>query len=252
MADKAFVKGLNLLSALAESSHPRTLTSLAEQLSLTKSNTHRLLQTLIEEGFVRQEGDKGLYAPTLRLWELGYRIVADLDLLEVARAPMRELSAVTSETIHLSVIEGMEVIYLDKIEGNHAVRAYTHVGGHAPSWAVATGKAMLAHNAAAEARLLATAPCAAFTNTTLTGADALRDEFARIRETGIAFNRGEWRADVHGAAAPVRDARGEVIAALGISGPALRLNPTQLALYAPAVQAAAHSISVAMGWQGSA
>lgn len=249
MANKAFVKGLNLLSALSEHGKPRTLTSLAEQLGLTKSNTHRLLHTLIDTGFVRQDGEKGLYSPTLRLWEMGSRIVAGLDLMEIARVPMRDLSEETEETIHLSVLDGMEVIYLHKIEGTQAVRAYTHVGSRAPAWAVATGKAMLAHLPEAEEQLIAKTPQESFTPRTLVAEDALRAQFARIRETGIAFNAGEWRTDVCGAASPIRDARGFVIAALGISGPAIRLNTDRLHVLAPAVLAAAKRTSLALGWQ---
>lgn len=251
MADKAFVKGLNLLSALSADGKPRTLTSLAEQLSLTKSNTHRLLHTLIENGFVRQDGEKGPYSPTLRLWEMGSRIVAGLDLMEIARAPMRDLSRQTEESIHLSVLDGMEVVYLDKIEGTQAVRAYTHVGSRAPAWAVATGKVMLAHIPEAEEKLIAEATQERFTPQTLITKDALSKEFARIREAGIAFNAGEWRADVCGAAAPIRDARGFVIAALGISGPAIRLDKARLQALAPTVLSAARTMSLGLGWQAT-
>ncbi len=250
MADKAFVKGLKLLSALSESGGPRTLTSLADQLGLTKSNTHRLLHTLIEEGFVKQDGEKGLYSATLRLWEMGSRIVADLDLMGIARTPMQELSDKVGETIHLSVLDGLEVIYVDKIEATQAVRAYTNIGARAPAWAVATGKAMLAHIPAAEEALIASARRKRFSPKTLVTKDSLRAEFARIRETGIAFNNGEWRPDVCGAASPIRDARGSVIAALGISGPAIRLNAERLQGLAPAVISGALTMSRALGWQG--
>ena len=76
MADKAFIKGLNLLVALAESTEPRGLTSLATQLGLTSSNTHRLLTTLVEQGFATQDGEKGRYRSTLRMWELGSAITS--------------------------------------------------------------------------------------------------------------------------------------------------------------------------------
>lgn len=251
MADKAFIKGLRLLTALAESDEPRALTGLARQLGLTKSNTHRLLSTLIDQGFAVQEGEKGLYRPTLRLWELGAGIVGRLEVVTVARPHMAQLAAATGETVHLSALEGAEVVYLDKIEGTQAVRSYTRVGARAPAWCVATGKILLAHRSAAE-RAALYPKLAAWTPLTLSDPQRLERELAQARAAGVAFNRGEWRADVVGAAAPVFDAGGAVVAAVGISGPAMRLAGAALDAQAAAVIAAGQAIGEALGYRGGA
>lgn len=246
MTDKAFVKGLTLLSALANSPEPRALGSLAEQLGLTKSNTHRLLVTLSEQGFVMQDGEKGLYRPTLRLWELGAAIVARIDVMQVARPVMERLAARSGETVHLAQLSGEEVIYLDKIEGTQAIRAYTQIGGRAPALCVATGKAIMSWQDETEIRRVAAAVPAA-TPKTITDPDAIIHELEAARRAGVAFNRGEWRHDVAGAAAPIRDNFGKVVAAIGISGPAMRLLTGRLEDLAEEVKAAALDVSRGLG-----
>lgn len=247
MTDKAFIKGLNVLTALVESEEPRALTSLSEQLGLTKSNTHRLLNTLVEQGFATQNGEKGLYRPTLRLWELGSRIVARLNVVSIAREQMPRLAEITGETVHLSMLEGDEVVYLDKIEGTHAVRSYTKVGARAPAWCVATGKILLAHRPSEEIAALASR-LTAYTSRTLTDPERLAQELDRARRGGVAFNLGEWREDVLGAAAPIHDANGRVIAAIGISGPSLRLTQALLGQHSSSIISVGRDISHMLGY----
>lgn len=250
MANIAFVKGLNLLASLAESDEPRALTSLAEQLELTKSNTHRLLNTLVVEGFVTQNGEKGPYRPTLRLWELGAKIVSRLDVVSVARDEMSRLAEATNETVHLSMLEGDEVIYLDKIEGTQAVRSYTKVGARAPAWCVATGKIMLAYKPVEEISRIVP-KFSAYTPKTLVSLDGLIHELDKAREEGIAFNLGEWRYDVVGAAAAIRDANGKIAAAIGISGPSQRLTKELLERHGSVIISTARNISNMLGFIAS-
>lgn len=245
MADKTFVKGLDTLTALVQSDGPRTLTSLAAELGFTKSNTHRLLGTLVEQGFVAQDGEKGLYRPTLRTWELGSRIVARLDVVGIAREQMPRLAEATGETVHLSALEGSEVIYLEKIEGTHAVRSYTKVGARAPAWCVATGKIMLAFGPEEAVAALDLHP---YTRHSLTTGDALIAELRSAKQSGVAFNMGEWREDVVGAAAPIRSADGRITVAIGISGPAQRLTMKRLKHHSPLLKTVASDISRLLGY----
>lgn len=246
--DKAFTKGLKLIEALANSEEPRGVTSLASELELTKSNVHRLLATLQMQGYVRHVGVNGAYGLTSKLWELGALVTSRLELSQVAQEPMAALAAKTAETVHLSILDGCEVVYINKIESLQAIRAYSRIGGRAPAWCVATGKALLAHMPAQMIDALAPR-LSAFTPTTLVDRDALVREFERIRGLGYAINRGEWRADVCGIASPVWDNSVKVVAAIGISGPAARLKQAKLKAYAPEVVQAASTISTALGYR---
>jgi len=248
--DKTFLKGLALLEALARSEQPRGVTELAGQLALTKSNVHRLLQALIECGYARQESDRGQYACTLKLWELGLPISERVSVKAVASPYMQALARDTGETVHLSVLDGADVVYVDKIDSPQPVRAYTRIGGRAPAYAVATGKALLAWLPAAEFDAL-DLRIRAHTARTVADIGALRGSLPRIRADGYAINRGEWRESVCGAACPIFEGQSGAVAAIGISGPAERLPPRVLRSYAVLLRQAAEAISRALGYRGS-
>lgn len=246
-----FVNGLALLEALARAGEPSGVSELARQLQLTKSNVHRLLQTLNEHGYVQNVGATGRYEVTLKLWELGVEVLDKLDVKRVAFEPMERLVALTGETVHLSILDHGEVVYIDKVDSPQPVRAYSKVGGRAPAHCVATGKALLAHASTAVVDEVAQ-KLRGFTASTITDMNELRAELRRVRDTGYAINRGEWREGVCGVAAPIRDGRGVVIAAIGISGPVDRLKARTIKQYAPAVVEVAAAISTRLGWTGGA
>ncbi|MEO7338896.1 MAG: IclR family transcriptional regulator [Caldimonas sp.] len=246
--DTTFLKGLQVVEALALHPTLSGVSDLARHLHLTKSNTHRLLQTLVGSGFVRNIEQSGRYELTLKLWELGAAVVDRLDLKTVAREYMERLCEVSGETVHLSVLEAAEVIYLDKVDSPHPVRAYSRVGGRAPSYCVATGKALLAY---ADAKLIdrVSLDLKAYTPHTITRPSELKHELAKIRSVGYAVNRGEWRDSVCGVAAPIWNAAGEVCAAIGVSGPGDRFKPRSLKQLAPTVMSVAQQIAARLGYR---
>src|SRR5690606_22020885 len=148
-------------------------------------------------------------------WEVGMRVADRMDLRSLAAPHLRRLAELTQETVHLSILDGNVVLYLDKIDSPQPVRAYSRVGGRAPAACVATGKAMLAwaHEETLEKIRAALHP---YTPKSLTSSAELDTELERIRSQGYAINRGEWRATVCGLAAPVFNARASVVAAVGI------------------------------------
>ncbi|CAM4425660.1 Transcriptional regulator kdgR [Bordetella pseudohinzii] len=226
------------------------VSELASQLLLNKSNVHRLLQALVHQGFARKNPDTGRYELTMKLWELGARIADRLDVRTEALPFMRELAQESLETVHLSILEGSEVLYIEKIDSPQPVRAYTTVGGRAPAQCVATGKALLAW--AGEPALAAVkSRLKPHTGKSLMRLGDLRRELEAIRAQGFAINRGEWREQVVGAAAPIRDASASVVAAVGISGPAERLDQQKLVQAGKRVREIADTISRRLGYSGA-
>lgn len=248
--DKTVDKVLTLIEALAVSVRPRGVTELARELKLTKTNVHRLLQTLEKRGFVRRFADVGRYELTLRLWEQASRVPAFRNLKQEAGPFIAQLAQQTRETVHLSILEVFDVIYIDKIESSEPIRTYTQVGGRAPAYCNGTGKAMLAFKPPDYIQSLK-GTLSKYTPTTITSIDALARELAKVRQNGYAINRGEWHEGVFGIAAPVRDAGGQVIAAIGISGPATRLKAKRVSAVIPNVIAAAEGISRSLGFLGT-
>lgn len=244
--DGTLLKGLKVLEALVLSDQPRGITELARDLELTKSNLHRTLQTLIAAQYVHTP-TPGRYACTLKLFELGSTVMSQVNVRSAGVPFMTKLLAETGETVHLSVLDKAEVIYVNKLDSAHPVRAYSSIGGRAPAYCVASGKALLAHSSEASLSDLGEFPLPAYTPRTITTLDGLQREMAQIRRQGFAVNRGEWRDTVYGIAAIVLDAAGNPAASIGISGPAERMKPVHMKQYQGIVVDAAKGLSRALG-----
>ncbi len=250
--DKTLLKGLMVLEAVTDpADRPRTIEALAARVGLTRSNTHRTLQTLIHAGYVVKDDEAGGYRGAIRLFELAARQLSQLDVRKVASPAMRQLADSTGETVHLSVLDGLDVVYIDKIDSPQPIRAYSMVGGRAPAYAVATGKALLACQSDAYLDRYATA-LQRHTATTLVALDALKDELRKVGRNGYAINRGEWRDGVGGIAVPLFNSLDQPVAALGISGPLERLTAKRMKELVPAVSQCGQAVSASLGYRSGA
>lgn len=224
-------RGLRIVEMLAE--QPRGLRDLSVALGTSRSTAYRLVSTLMHHRFVvgPDEGDRYSVGP--RVWELGFRGLRFEHTFYRAREVVRSLSAQYGETVHLGTYDEGEVIYVDKAEGNHEVLAYTKLGGRAPSYAVSTGKVLLAAQTSWELERVISRGLVRYTPRTLVDPNELRRALAEAKAAGFATNAGEWRADVGGVAVPIRDPLGNVELALGFSGPIERIRSnTELLLEA--------------------
>jgi len=226
--DKTLLKGIKVLEALVDlDGQDLTIDALAARLGLTRSNTHRTLQTLIHAGYIIRSPEGG-YRSSTRFFEMGARVLARLDVRQAAAPFMRTLAQETEETVHLSILEGAEIIYIDKIDSPKPVRSYSMLGGRAPAHAVATGKALLAYQAEGYVERYLAQPTR-YTPSTITTLLALKETLAEVVRTGYAINRGEWRSTVGGLAAAVFNGlSARPVAALGISGPLDRLDKAKM------------------------
>jgi IclR family transcriptional regulator, KDG regulon repressor len=244
--NNTLLKGLAVLELLSRSDRPLNLTQIGRELGMVKSNVHRLMLALVETHFVLRDEDTGHYTASIKLWELGSAVLGKLDLRRHAERQMEALMSATSESVHLSVLDGLEVVYVHKVDSPNPVRAYTQIGGRAPAYCVATGKAQLAFSGSGLLQEIA-GRLRRHTEHTVTDPEAFLRELRKVREQGWAVNRAEWRDNVWGVAAPIKDARGSVIAALGVSGPAERFRKTKLQSLGEAVVAAANDVAYALG-----
>lgn len=243
--DKSFSKGLAVLEDLARSGRPRGVTELARDLGLQKSNAHRLLQTLVMNGFAQQDPETGRYQASLKLWELGTRVLSRLDLRDFAEPHLLALARHCGMVVNLAIRDGIHVIFIERLEHGQPTRA-GYVGMRVPAHALATGKVLLAH-APEEIQAQALIKPQAFTDKTITAAPSLKAEFARIRKQGYATNRGEWRELINSVAMPVRDAQGTVAAAVGITGPIKDMSKARIEQLLPALREAAAAITRRLG-----
>ncbi|MDR3381928.1 IclR family transcriptional regulator [Cupriavidus basilensis] len=244
--NNTLIKGLGVIELLAHSDRPLGLTEIATHLGLAKSNVHRLLQALTELNYVIRDASGTGYSASIKLWELGSAVLSRLDLRRHAQAWMDKLMHASGESVHLSVLDRAEVVYVHKIDSPNPVRAYTQIGGRALAHCVATGKAMLAFQPDTALQRMFTTLVPSTPNSIVEPERFLR-EMAKVRKAGYAVNRGEWRETVYGVAAPICDGNGHVIAAIGLSGPAERFKPHKIKGFAALVLSAATAISDDLG-----
>lgn len=244
--DKTLVKGLAILEHLVPAREPVRLADLAVQLGLTKSSVHRLLQTLVRLGYVMPH-EGGRYSCSLKLWQIGSQSVEQIDFYRTLHVHLEDLAAESMETVHLALLDGREVVYVDKVEGRHSIRVTSAVGSRAPSYCISTGKVLIAYQAADFIRGF-DGQLHNYTQNSITEISALEAELAAVRRNGYAVNNAEWQDGVCGVAAPIWNASGALAAAVGVTVPAMRFSDDDRSRLITLVQATAERASSALGY----
>lgn len=243
---QALAQAVLVVELLAGTVRWFALTEIADSAGISKPRAYRILQTLTALDYVKQDMDSHKYALGVRAILLGSAASRRLDVREVAAPLIRALRDETRETIHLSIYSAGEVIYVDKVESTMPVAAQSYIGGHAPAYCLATGRALLAFQDDDEIQRVLSGSLQRFTSRTVTDKRRLLALLSAVRQHGYAVNRGAWRDGVCGVAAPIRDSRGKVVASVGISAPERRFN-TDSKRYVQEVLSTASRISRQLG-----
>ena len=240
---------LDLIEALSSTSPGMTLTELSNSVGLHVSTTHRLLSSLVSRGYVQKDSETGKYRLTMRLFELGSRVVSGLDLVSVARPHLEHLADLTRETIHLVARQENNVVYICKEDTQERIiRMASAVGRSAPMYCTAVGKCILSHLSPEEVqRIWDSTEIVAYTPHTHTSLQTLIDELKIIKEQGFAVDNEENELGVRCVAAPIFDYSGAPIAAISISAPAVRFSPQKQAFFSKQVVLCANKISALLG-----
>ncbi len=220
---------------------------LARRLGLAKSVVHRLLVTLTAEGYLEQmEG--GRYRLGIRLYELGSLVIHGVELREVAHPVLEHLRNATNETVHLAVLDGTEVIYLDRMESQATLRMFSRIGTRMPAHATSSGKSILAFSPDEVVRAVLAGKLRRIAPRTITSRAALLRALEQVREQGYAVSIEESELGASSVGAPIFGHDGEVIAALSVAGPSPRLTPEAIPRVARLATSAAAEISRGMGY----
>lgn len=212
---------LRLLLLLRERGELR-LTDASNALGVARSTAHRLLLTMAHEGFVEQDKQTRAYRAGRALVEVGLAAVGQLDIRRRGRAHMLALAAELDETVHLLVLEGAGVRFVDGAESNQVVRVTSRVGNLLPAHATSGGKALLADLSEEDVRRMLGGQLAKVTRDTVCDMDKLLTDFQEIRKVGYAMNRGESHVAIRAVAVCIRDRTGRAVAALAVAVPAAR------------------------------
>ncbi|RJO79222.1 IclR family transcriptional regulator [Nocardia panacis] len=219
-----------------------TVSELARRADLPPATTSRLVSELVEHGWLRRDSGRRVRVG-VRMWELAVRASPTLGLREAAMPYMEDLHAVVGHHVQLSVLQHREVLYIEQLSAPGAVRNKSHFGGRFPLHASSPGLVLLAHGPIHLQEQVLAGPLRVFTARTVTDPAALRVLLGGIRREGYALCEGYIDELSTVAAAPLRAAGGQVVAALSVILP--RTERARGAV--PALVAAARGISRALG-----
>lgn len=247
----AIRKGITVLEAFTPADREWTIAGLSRHLDMPQPTVHHILKSFKERGWVAQDPATKRYRLGVHLWELGCVAVNYRELTEVLRPRLRALVAELNETAVVAMIayeDPLNVVYIERVDGSHPVRAVQAIGTRLPSHLTAMGKAILAHNQGLLEAVLAH-ELSARTEASITDARALRCDLEKTRRRGYAISKGEARPDMSAVAAPIRDHAGIVQLAVGMGAPTYRMTDEFIEAIAPSVVATARDISTELGWR---
>lgn len=237
-------RSLRLLALLAKTGRALSLAELATGLDLPKASAHRLCVQLLSTGFVARDVDERSYAVGPALRRLAFDALNHDTVRGLRHDVLATLVAQVGETCNFTTLDGARVLYLDRVEAHWPLRLTLEVGSHVPLHCTASGKLLLAHLPKAQRDLLlARLPLEPNTPNTLSSPDALRSECALIAAQGHACDNEEFITGLIAVAVPVRDAAGQVRAALAVHAPTARMTLRAALERVPAMHEAARSMS---------
>lgn len=220
---RSVVNALRVLAELADADAPLAVTDLAARLRLPASTTHRILATLIGEGYAARVPALRRYRAGPALSRLGRRSLLDnARLQEAARPVLTSLAAESGETSLLAVLEGTEAVVIDHEQSLQPVVAHHPAGSRVPAHATAAGQAIVAFLPEIADRI-ALGGLLPHTDQTITDSPAFAATMSEIRERGYAVNIGQLHRETAGVAAPIFDLGRAVVGSVGISGPTTRI-----------------------------
>lgn len=223
------------------------VTALAKDLGVHKSTASRLVGALEQRSLVEQVEERGQYRLGAGILRLAGATNARLDLVEQARPICRALAAETEDTVNITVLDQGTAYYIDQVSGSPRTTSYNWVGQRIPLHATSNGKILVSELAEPElSRTLG--ELTHYTEATVTDRAVLDRQLGEARTSGYAVAHDELDVGLTAVAAPIRNAHGEIVASISISGPTFRLTSDEVERLAPQVVAAGLDISGRLGW----
>jgi DNA-binding IclR family transcriptional regulator len=241
---QTLVRGLDVIQAVA--SGPGSLPELSERLGLTRSTTHRLATTLVEQRFLNFTPRVG-YSLGPKLLELGYLAGRQLNLPRVAHDYLVQLSQETGDTVHMGVLDNDMALYLDKISGTRRIEISSRIGERQPLRSTGIGKALLLDDSEASLREIYRREAAKWPDYGVNEAIWL-ERMRHYKSKGYAFDLEENEDRIRCVAAPIRDAGGRIICSISVSSAAQYMDDARMTALTVKVLDTVNMISAEFGW----
>lgn len=249
---EALAKGLDVLSLFSREHPTLTMSEVVELSGLSKATAYRVLSTLEATAYLKRDAQSKRYSPSLKVLTLGFTAINNLDVRQIARPYLEQLSQELELTTSLAILDGLWVIYADRIRNRAIVGVLLGLGDRIPAHCSSMGKVMLAQLPEDEldARLAESdfAPC---TPRSILSAEAFKEELETVKQQGFAFNDGELASGLRALAAPIFNSQKRVVAAINVSGSQDEVSQERLHQDLPTkIMATAQSISQALQMAG--
>lgn len=235
---------INCLSQRGEAS----VSDVSNCLKINKSTVHRFLASMKYAGFLEQNQENQKYRLSIKLFEIGNRVIERVSISEIAKPIMQALAEKTGETVNLGILDHYEVVYIEKCVSHNNLRMDCPIGGRDPAYCTALGKALLSFQPEEKIKLfLAENSLQGKTVNTITEPAAFLEELKLIRQNGFAVDREELIRGINCIAAPILNNENKAIAAMSISAPKVRITKTGFEANTQELIVATQEISRQMG-----
>lgn len=241
---------IHLLKVFNDRDRELGISELAKRLAVAKSTVHRLVSALLAEGFLQQNPENGKYRLGFGLFTLGSLVRSRFDVASASRIMLNQLREKTQENVRLAVLEGQNAVYLHDFESPQTLRLKSATGIQRPAYCVAEGLCLLSGLRETDLAKIMEEPRIARTPKTVVDEEKLRARIKGISRQGYAIEDEEYEEGTRCLAVPIYQNDGEIVAALGVAGPRLRMKKSQFSKLAPLVINAAEQVSASLGYAG--
>ncbi len=240
----AALRAFAILETVVGADRPIAMSEIVDAHALPKPTVFRLLATLEEAGLVAREPvDKG-YSTGPRLAQLGLAVMTNQTVRRQRRAILQRVSDETGETCNLTMVDGIDVVYLDRVDSQWPLRIDLKPGSRVPLHCSASGKLFLSHLPRAKrSALIDSLSLVRCTEHTITRREALEAEVERIRKTGVGIDNEEFLTGLICVAVPVADASGRHLATVALQAPSARLTLDRAMECVPIMRRAAEAMA---------
>jgi DNA-binding IclR family transcriptional regulator len=230
---------------------PLGIYELSKLSGLSPAVIHRIANALMDKGYLVQKEKRGKYSLGLKFLDFSYAIQERLKIKDIAYPYMLRLSKEADEAVTLGILDGKQLLVIERIDTNHDLRVGGAVGKRAPLHSAAVGKLLLAQMSEAERRAILEDKSITekFTDTTITDMRGMEKELARFRAEGCAYDRQEMAIGIWSVAAPVYGITGRIEAGVAILAPSARVTAEKETRFAALTKEAAAKISLAVGYR---
>jgi IclR family transcriptional regulator, KDG regulon repressor len=227
-----------------------SVSEIGAKTNLHRSTAHRILMALEYNDLIQQNPENGKYRLGIKLFRLGHQAVSHLNLREICRPFLTRIMNETKETVHLAVLDEDQVLYLDKVEGPHALRMPSRVGRRIPTYCTSLGKAMLSCLDDQQVKnIFRNQVLRPYTANTLKTASQLLYDLRMIRKRGYSIDNEEIEIGLRCVGAPIKDYTGAMVGAISAAAPSARLSGQKIHTVGRLVVTTAEEISEKLGYE---